>query len=137
MASRTDTPTTAELVTFLESRCRAFELLKTTQSLKSIVITPCSPQSAGAKVSKSKHCNVATQLQCPMCNASHRTSKCEIFLKLQPSQRANHAKQLGLCFNCLQPYFKGHTCSRQMCRKYNKRHHTLLHMDRENQPSVQ
>ena len=32
-ASRADTPTTAELVTFLESRCRALELLHTTQSL--------------------------------------------------------------------------------------------------------
>jgi len=32
-ASRADTPTTAELVTFLESRCRALELLQTTQSL--------------------------------------------------------------------------------------------------------
>jgi len=33
-ASRADTPATAELVTFLESRCRALELLQTTQSLK-------------------------------------------------------------------------------------------------------
>ena len=32
-ASRADT-STAELVMFLESRCRAFELLQTTQSLK-------------------------------------------------------------------------------------------------------
>jgi len=30
-ASRADTPTTAELVTYLESRCRALELLQTTQ----------------------------------------------------------------------------------------------------------
>ena len=55
------------------------------------------------------------------------------FLKLQPRQRANRAKQLGLCFNCLQPYFMGHICSRQMCRKCNKRHHTLLHIDEQNQ----
>jgi len=33
-ASSTDTLTTAELVTFLESRCKALELLQTTQSLK-------------------------------------------------------------------------------------------------------
>ena len=69
----------------------------------------------------------------PLCDESHRLFKCDRFLKLQPRQRANCAKQLGLCFNRLQPYFKGHTCSRQMCRKCNKRHHTLLHMDRENQ----
>jgi len=33
-ASHADTPTTAELVTLLESRCRALELLQTTQPLK-------------------------------------------------------------------------------------------------------
>ena len=65
MASRIDTPTTAELVTFLESRCRALELLQTTQSLKSTAITPRSLQSAGAKVSKPIHCNVATHSQGP------------------------------------------------------------------------
>jgi len=32
-ASHEDTPTTAEFIAFLESRCRAFELLQTTQSL--------------------------------------------------------------------------------------------------------
>jgi len=37
MASCTDTPTTAELVTFLESRCRALELFQTIQSLKSSI----------------------------------------------------------------------------------------------------
>jgi len=47
MASRTDTPTTAELVTFLESKCRALELLQTTQSLKTTAVTPCSSESTG------------------------------------------------------------------------------------------
>ena len=49
MASRTDTPTTAELVTFLESSCRALELLQTIQSLKSSAFTPLSSQSTGVK----------------------------------------------------------------------------------------
>ena len=71
MASRTDTPTTAELVTFLESRCRTLELLQTTQSLKSTAVTPLS-QATGVKVSKPMYTNGATQLQCPVCNASHR-----------------------------------------------------------------
>jgi len=57
MASRTDTPTTAELVTFLESRCRASELLQTTKSLKSSAITPRSSQSTGGKVSKPTYTN--------------------------------------------------------------------------------
>ena len=58
-ASRADTPTTAELVTLLESRCRAHELLQTTQSLKVVPTTLRSSQSTGNKVSKS-YSNVAT-----------------------------------------------------------------------------
>ena len=58
-ASRADSPTTAELVTFLESRCTALELLQTTQSLKVVPTTLRSSQCTGNKVSKS-YFNVAT-----------------------------------------------------------------------------
>jgi len=58
-----DTPSTAELVTFLESRFRSLELLQTIQSLKSAAITPRS-QATGGKDSKPMYTNVATQLQC-------------------------------------------------------------------------
>jgi len=70
-AARADIPTTAELITFQESRCRAFELLQTTKSLKAGTVTPRPSQSAGTKVSKPVYCNVATQLQCSLCNGSH------------------------------------------------------------------
>ena len=129
-ASRTDTPTTAELVTFLESRCRALELLQTTQSLKVVPVTSRSSQSIGNKVSKS-YSNVATQLQCSFCNGSHRLFKCDKFIKMQPRQRLNYVKQSGLCFNCLQQFTRNHTCSKQVCRQCHKRHHTLLHIDRQ------
>jgi hypothetical protein len=55
------------------------------------------------------------------------------FLKLQPKQRLNHAKQRGLCFNCLQLFVKDHAFSKQVCRKCQKRHHTLLHINKQNQ----
>jgi len=71
---------------------RAFELLQTTQSLKVVPITARSSQLTGNKVSKS-YFNVATQLQCSLCNGSHRLFKCEKFLKKQAKQRLNHAKQ--------------------------------------------
>lgn len=82
-ASHADTPTTAELVTFLESGCRTLELLQTTQSLKTVLATPRSSHSAGSKVSKPSYFNVATQLQCPLCNGSQRLFKCDKFLKMQ------------------------------------------------------
>ena len=128
-ASHADTPTTAELVTFLESRCRALEQLQTTQSLKVVPNILHSSQSTGNKVSKS-YSNVATQLQCSLCNESHRLFKCDKLLKMQAKQRLNHAKQ-SLCFNCLQPFTRNHTCSKQVCHQCHNRHHTLLHIDRQ------
>ena len=133
-ASRADTPMTAELVIFLESRCRALELLQTTQSLKTGTATPRFSQSTGSKVSKT-YSNLATQLPFPLCNGSHRLFKCDRLLKMQSKQCLNHAKQLGLCFNCLQPFTKNHTCLKQVCHQCHKRHHTLLHMDTQNQPT--
>ena len=131
-ASRADTQTTAELVTFLESKCRALELLQTIQSLKVVPNTSCSSHSTGNKVSKS-YFNVATQLQCSLCNGSHRLFKCDKLLKMQAKQRLSHAKQSGISFNCLQPFTRNHTCSKQMCRQCHKWHHTLLNINRQNQ----
>ena len=68
-----------------------------------------------------------------MCNGSHRWFKCDTFFKLQPRQRLNHARQQRLCFNCFQPFFENHTCSRQVCRKCNKRQYTSIHIDTQNQ----
>ena len=110
-ASRTDVPATAELITFAESRCRARELLQTTQSMKTGTTIPYSSRPAGSKVSKSFYCNVATQLQYSLCYGSHRLFHCDKFIKLQAKQRYNYAKQSRFCFNCLQPYIKNHTCS--------------------------
>ena len=73
------------------------------------------------------------QTQCTLCNGSHRLFKCDKFLKLQPQQRFNHAKQRRLCFNCLQSFDKDHACSKQVCHKCQNRHHTLLHLDSQTQ----
>ena len=90
-ASRAETPT-AELITFLESRCRAYELLQTTQPLKTGTATSRPIHSAGTNVNKPVYCNVATQLQCPICNGSHRLFHCDKYLKMQEKQRFNYAK---------------------------------------------
>ena len=58
--------------------------------------------------------------------------KCDTFVKLQPRQRMNYARQQRLRLNCLQPFFKNHTCSKRVCRKCNKIHHTLIHTDTRN-----
>jgi hypothetical protein len=145
-ATSAEIPTTAELITFLEARCRALELIQNTQSTsvvttnpqptpstKTATTKPQGQQPAGNKVSKPVQCYVATQTMCTLCNGSHRLFKCGKFHHLQSRQCHNHVKQQGLCFNCLQPFVKGHTCSQQQCCICHKRHHTPLHITKQPQ----
>jgi len=134
-ASRTDIPTAAELVTFLESRCRALKLLQITQSLKIVPATSRSYHTMGSKVSKPSHTYVATKIQRSLCQGSHSLFKCDKFLRMEVKQRLNYAKQSRLCFKCLQPYVKNHTCSNQVCRQCHKKHHTLLHINVHTRPN--
>jgi diphosphomevalonate decarboxylase len=84
---RADTPTTAELITFLKSRCRALELLQTTQSPRSVTAPSRPSASTGHKVSKHSYSIVATRVQCTLCNESHRLFKCDKFIKMQRKQQ--------------------------------------------------
>ena len=96
-ASRADTPTTSELITFLESRCCALELIQSTQSMN-VTTAPSQSLLSTSKVSKPAFSNVATQLQCALCNGSHSLFNCNKFNKLQPRQRLTQVKHLKLCF---------------------------------------
>jgi len=49
--------------------------------------------------------------------------------KCKPNQRFGHAKLSGPSFNCMQPFTRNHTCSKQVCRQCQERHHTLQHID--------
>ena len=133
-ATRTDIPSTAKLVTFLESRCRVLELLQTTQSLKVVPATSRLSHTMRSKVNKPSYANVATQLQCSLFNKSHRLFKYEKYLRMEVKQRLNYAKQSRLCFNCLPPYVRNHTCSKQVCRQCHNKH-TLLHINVHTRPN--
>jgi len=126
-ASRIDTPSATELMTFLESRFRALELMQLTQTLKMSTSTPRSSHPMGNKVSKPLYNHVATKLQCALYKESHRLFKCEKFLRIEVKQSLNFVKQWKLCFNSLQPFATNHTCSKQVCYHCHKKHQTLLH----------
>ena len=127
-AAQEDIPSTTEVIQFLENRCKALELLQTSQL--TTVTTASSKHtsvSSGNKVSHTSRCHVATSLQCPLCKESHQVYHCPKFLKWSAQQRIEFAYKAKLCYNCLQQYSKGHVCSTQTCRRCNKRHHTSLH----------
>jgi hypothetical protein len=93
ITSRTDTPTTAELITYLESRCGALELIQTLQALKTTSTPHVSTHPTGNKISKTSHTYVVTQVQRSLCNDSHRLFKCNKFLEMQQRQRLSYVKQ--------------------------------------------
>jgi len=65
--SRTDIPTTADLVTFLKSRCRSLVLILTTQSLEMFPAAAQSSHTMGSNVSKALRKYVAIQIRCSLC----------------------------------------------------------------------
>ena len=83
--------------------------------------------------SKLSRTYVATQVQCVLCHGSHRLFRCEQFLHMSVKQRLNYVRHHKLCFNCLQLYTRGHTCSKNVCHHCSLKHHTLLHVDRQGQ----
>jgi len=115
---------TAVLAIFLQSRYRAIERLQITQSLKLVPFTSRLSHRTGTKVSKASHSTVATQLQCSLCKESHRLFKCDKFLQLHVQQRLSYVKYSTLCFNCLKPFTRKHTCSNQVCRRCHNSYHT-------------
>jgi len=126
-ARQQDIPMTSTVIDFLEARCKAFELLQANHS-SSTTTSQQSPQ-ARAKVSQSSRCNLATQVQCPLCKGIHRLFECSKFTRMPPWQRKDYVRQIRACYNCLHPYSQSHICSTHACHVCNKRHHTLLHVN--------
>jgi len=70
-ASRADIPLTTDLITFMESRCQALELIQTTKPAKVQPTTSRALYSTRNKVRKPTRTYVATQVQCSLCLESH------------------------------------------------------------------
>jgi len=126
-ATQQDISTTTTIIQFLEARCKALELLQATQSTS----TTSQQSTSKTKVSQSSCCNFATKEQCPLCKETHRLVHCGEFKGMSSQQRFDYAKQIKACYNCLEPYSPSHICSTHACHVCNKRHHTLLHVNRQ------
>jgi len=92
-----NTPTTAELVPFFESRFKALEFLQTTQSLKTITVPSRLSQSAEMKGSKPAYSNVATQLKSPLCNFACNSAINQMHKVLPPAWCRHNAPQYIIC----------------------------------------
>jgi len=74
--------------------------------------TSRSSHPTGCKARKPSYSNVATQLRCSPLKESHTLFRCDKFLNMQVQQSLNHVNHSRLCYNCLQPFPRNHTCSK-------------------------
>jgi hypothetical protein len=113
---------------FLERRCKALELIQTSQASNSTTTSSRYTSSvSGNKVSQTSRSYMTTRSQCTLCKESHQVYHCPKFLKWSAQQRMDFAYKSKLCYNCLRPFSKDHVCTTHTCKLCHKRHHTSLH----------
>ena len=62
--------------------------------------------------------------------ARHPLYGCKVFYDLPHAQKMNIVRNNGLCLNCLRPgHFINQCSSTQKCKRCQKPHHSLLHID--------
>ena len=127
-----ENPTFQELLTFLQRRAQ-FEDTKLVETVGK------SQNSVDKKGSRSRFNHRSQQafaastakLPCPYCKDEHAIYNCETFKKLTPRERFDSAKSAALCINCLRSNHRVLDCNSSPCRKCNKRHHSLLHFEKQ------
>ncbi|XP_067040969.1 uncharacterized protein [Acropora muricata] len=70
------------------------------------------------------------QRQCPVCSKQHGVWYCDVYRKMTVPSRWETAKQLKLCYRCLNPGHHGILCRRSRVCAVNgcrENHHRLLH----------
>ncbi|XP_066596267.1 uncharacterized protein [Prorops nasuta] len=76
--------------------------------------------------------------KCFYCDADHPLYQCNSFIALNPQARYKAAQNNSLCINCLRPGHSISSCrSNSRCKKCSKAHHTLLHFEKQANPTPQ
>ncbi|CAH2084595.1 unnamed protein product [Euphydryas editha] len=128
-------PTWIQLRDYLEYRFRTLEMIDTNGNR-------AAQQSKSAAKSKSFHASLEkdkenkskSKQECPMCHEIHYLNQCKRFNLMTPKQRQDFVQTSKLCFNCLSSTHAVVKCRQSFsCKKCGRRHHTMLHFERENQ----
>uniref|UniRef100_A0A8D8QBN2 Gag protein n=1 Tax=Cacopsylla melanoneura TaxID=428564 RepID=A0A8D8QBN2_9HEMI len=139
--SKVDFPTFETIVNFVKDKCAVLEENRESGSMYTSATRfrtdSVRPQNSGFQPRKSFVVAAVEQegrnvggWSCPMCQTNdHKLSQCQIFLKMEPSNRFNVVKDLNLCFACFSYSHSRNECSSNYrCRTCNANtHHSLLH----------
>ncbi|XP_066585540.1 uncharacterized protein [Prorops nasuta] len=76
--------------------------------------------------------------KCFYCDTDHPLYQCNSFIALNPQARYKAAQNNSLCINCLRPGHSISSCrSNSRCKKCSNAHHTLLHFEKQPNPTSQ
>ncbi|KAJ8914346.1 hypothetical protein NQ315_011334 [Exocentrus adspersus] len=129
-------PTFEALIKFVTKQCDAKDTTKlslqpNTNKLKGNSSTFF--KSGNKQQASAFFCHQVDKIPCSLCNGDHFLYQCSNFREKSPQERFNFVKQNNLCTNCLSSQHNTKRCkSKSNCRECNLRHHTLLHLTREN-----
>ncbi|XP_064622592.1 uncharacterized protein LOC135484832 [Lineus longissimus] len=82
------------------------------------------------KAGQSKQKTQSRTPKCPVCQEAHLLYQCQTFKAMSVSDRIDKVKSLKLCFNCFASHYVK-DCNSRHCQRCGKKHHTLIHYDRE------
>lgn len=120
-----------ETIAFLQSRCSILERVEVSEAHSAAKLTKVRSTTAIKNIAGKAHTATAegvTNDNCMVCNNNHTIYKCTEFKNMPVEARFEKAKQLGICFNCLQKRHRTIDCkSKWKCSICDKRHHYLLH----------
>ncbi|XP_063915614.1 uncharacterized protein LOC135131698 [Zophobas morio] len=126
-------PTYEQLEKFVVQRCQTLESLEsvsisTNNKFNTNVNQSAKPIQKGYMTRPATHVSTSS-IQCSICNQNHQLFRCKNFLEMTVAQRINEIKKHKLCQNCFKANHKADTCTHSQCRKCNRKHNTLLHIE--------
>lgn len=132
-ATNNELPTLVECLRFLENRFRTLEAVA--EKTPRTQINPFNTTKSNNHVSRHALSHLtSTSPSCVLCKQQHPLRSCPCFLRMEIKDRLKYAQQNNTCSNCLVPGHQSRSCRNRMnCLKCNKRHHTLLHFQGNNE----
>ncbi|XP_075167743.1 uncharacterized protein LOC142239882 [Haematobia irritans] len=116
-------PSWSQLDSFLSKR---IEILETITDFKK----PINKENQNKSQTFYSYSEKANTNICKKCKRNHGLRHCKHFKALTPQERLKYVYANKYCANCLSSnHFKSKCSSNSLCNKCQKKHHTLLHLD--------
>lgn len=131
--STTEIPTYTELTTFLTNHCKALESVQCMVPQSQKYIKKPSPIVLLNSMAETQS---QSSPKCMICSSSHPLYRCPQFLAKPPYERLTLVRRNKLCGNCLRNNHPVRDCPSTKCKICQCPHHTTLHLNNNQNSSI-